>query len=71
MFGQLCCGVVLVSCALAHANRDANVAFCWFILQQAGLLGENPLAALPLQHSVNMLGDLPHGTANSLTTSLY
>ncbi|KAG7316880.1 hypothetical protein KOW79_019178 [Hemibagrus wyckioides] len=27
----------------------------------AGLLGENPLASLPLQHGVNMLGDLPHG----------
>ncbi|XP_060799157.1 ribonucleoprotein PTB-binding 1 isoform X2 [Neoarius graeffei] len=29
-------------------------------VQQAGLLSENPLAALPLQHSVSMLGDLPH-----------
>lgn len=37
--------------------------------QQAGLLGENPLAALPLQHGVNMLGDLPHGTPSGLIST--
>ncbi|XP_028842871.1 ribonucleoprotein PTB-binding 1 [Denticeps clupeoides] len=31
------------------------------VQQQAGLLGENPLAALPLQQAVNLLGDLPQG----------
>lgn len=30
---------------------------------QVGLLGENPLAALPLQ-GINMLGDLPHGVTS-------
>ncbi|KAM4598202.1 ribonucleoprotein PTB-binding 1 [Polymixia lowei] len=29
--------------------------------QQAGLIGENPLAALPLQQGVHLLGDLPQG----------
>ncbi|XP_071389538.1 ribonucleoprotein PTB-binding 1 isoform X3 [Centroberyx affinis] len=28
---------------------------------QAGLIGENPLAALPLQQGVHLLGDLPQG----------
>nr|XP_020466228.1 ribonucleoprotein PTB-binding 1 isoform X2 [Monopterus albus] len=28
---------------------------------QAGLIGENPLAALPLQRGVHLLGDLPQG----------
>ncbi|XP_051243810.1 ribonucleoprotein PTB-binding 1 isoform X4 [Dicentrarchus labrax] len=29
--------------------------------QQAGLIGENPLAALPVQQGVHLLGDLPQG----------
>ncbi|KAF4115809.1 ribonucleoprotein PTB-binding 1 [Onychostoma macrolepis] len=34
-------------------------------LQQAGLLSENPLAALPLQQGINMLGEMPQGTIAS------
>ncbi|KAM3864303.1 ribonucleoprotein PTB-binding 1 [Diretmus argenteus] len=30
---------------------------------QAGLIGDNPLAALPLQQGVHLLGDLPQGLA--------
>lgn len=30
-------------------------------LQQAGLIGENPLAALPVQQGPHLLGDLPQG----------
>ncbi|XP_041833227.1 ribonucleoprotein PTB-binding 1 isoform X2 [Melanotaenia boesemani] len=30
-------------------------------VQQAGLIGENPLAALPIQQGVHLLGDLPQG----------
>lgn len=30
-------------------------------LQQAGLIGENPLAALPVQQGAHLLGDLPQG----------
>ncbi|XP_040014960.1 ribonucleoprotein PTB-binding 1 isoform X3 [Xiphias gladius] len=29
--------------------------------QQAGLIGENPLAAMPVQQGVHLLGDLPQG----------
>lgn len=32
-----------------------------FVSPQAGLLSENPLAALPLQQSINMLGEMPQG----------
>ncbi len=32
--------------------------------QQAGLIGENPLAALPVQQGVHLLGDLPQGLAS-------
>ncbi|XP_038558656.1 ribonucleoprotein PTB-binding 1 isoform X4 [Micropterus salmoides] len=31
------------------------------VLCQAGLIGENPLAALPVQQGVHLLGDLPQG----------
>ncbi|KAM9746004.1 ribonucleoprotein PTB-binding 1 isoform 2-T2 [Menidia menidia] len=31
------------------------------VQQQAGLIGENPLAALPVQQGVHLLGDLPQG----------
>lgn len=40
-------------------------------LQQAGLLGENTLNAVPFQCGINMLGDLPHGTENRVTVFLY
>ncbi|XP_067276817.1 ribonucleoprotein PTB-binding 1 [Pseudorasbora parva] len=30
-------------------------------VQQAGLLSENPLAALPIQQCINMLGEMPQG----------
>lgn len=33
--------------------------------QQAGLIGENPLAALPVQQGVHLLGDLPQGLAST------
>lgn len=33
--------------------------------QQAGLIGENPLAALPVQQGVHLLGDLPQGLASA------
>ncbi|KAJ7992514.1 hypothetical protein DPEC_G00279460 [Dallia pectoralis] len=36
-------------------------------VQQAGLIGDNPLAALPLQQGLHLLGDLPQvGVAQSL-----
>ncbi|XP_026181835.1 ribonucleoprotein PTB-binding 1 isoform X1 [Mastacembelus armatus] len=31
------------------------------VQQQSGLIGENPLAALPVQQGVHLLGDLPQG----------
>lgn len=34
------------------------------LCQQAGLIGENPLAALPVQQGVHLLGDLPQGLAS-------
>ncbi|KAF7691012.1 ribonucleoprotein PTB-binding 1 isoform X3 [Silurus meridionalis] len=47
------------------ANPALSAALVQLLLQnqvqQTGLLGENPLAAVPLQHGVNMLGDLSHG----------
>uniref|UniRef100_A0AAY4BFL9 Ribonucleoprotein PTB-binding 1 n=1 Tax=Denticeps clupeoides TaxID=299321 RepID=A0AAY4BFL9_9TELE len=47
------------------ANPALSAALLQLLLQnqaqQAGLLGENPLAALPLQQAVNLLGDLPQG----------
>ncbi|KAK3511754.1 hypothetical protein QTP70_020757 [Hemibagrus guttatus] len=57
------------------ANPALSAALMQLLLQnqvqqQAGLLGENPLASLPLQHSVNMLGDLPHGALGVQTEIL-
>ncbi|XP_066531671.1 ribonucleoprotein PTB-binding 1 isoform X2 [Hoplias malabaricus] len=54
------------------ANPALSAALVQLLLQnqvqqQAGLLGENPLAALPLQQGISMLGDLPHGVTNVLT----
>uniref|UniRef100_A0AAR2L1Q6 Ribonucleoprotein PTB-binding 1 n=1 Tax=Pygocentrus nattereri TaxID=42514 RepID=A0AAR2L1Q6_PYGNA len=47
------------------ANPALSAALVQLLLQnqvqQAGLLGENPLTTLPLQQGINMLGDLPHG----------
>ncbi|KAI4884258.1 hypothetical protein NFI96_014347, partial [Prochilodus magdalenae] len=52
------------------ANPALSAALVQLLLQnqvqQAGLLGDNPLAALPLQQGINMLGDLPHGVTNLL-----
>uniref|UniRef100_A0A667XV34 Ribonucleoprotein PTB-binding 1 n=1 Tax=Myripristis murdjan TaxID=586833 RepID=A0A667XV34_9TELE len=44
------------------ANPALSAALLQLLLQnqaQAGLIGENPLAALPLQQGVHLLGDLP------------
>ncbi|XP_072531113.1 ribonucleoprotein PTB-binding 1 [Salminus brasiliensis] len=52
------------------ANPALSAALVQMLLQnqvqQAGLLGENPLAALPLQQGLNVLGDLPHAMTNVL-----
>ncbi|KAL7830736.1 hypothetical protein SRHO_G00318630 [Serrasalmus rhombeus] len=52
------------------ANPALSAALVQLLLQnqvqQAGLLGENPLTTLPLQQGINMLGDLPHGVSNLL-----
>ncbi|XP_022595213.1 ribonucleoprotein PTB-binding 1 isoform X1 [Seriola dumerili] len=37
-------------------NKESPLVPC-----QAGLIGENPLAALPVQQGVHLLGDLPQG----------
>ncbi|KAM9843039.1 ribonucleoprotein PTB-binding 1 [Aulostomus maculatus] len=49
------------------ANPALSAALLQLLLQnqakaqQAGLIGENPLAALPVQQGVHLLGDLPQG----------
>ncbi|XP_051988563.1 ribonucleoprotein PTB-binding 1-like isoform X2 [Xyrauchen texanus] len=47
------------------ANPALSAALMQMLLQnqvqQAGLLSENPLASLPLQQGINMLGELPQG----------
>ncbi|KAM3598058.1 uncharacterized protein V6R79_012908 [Siganus canaliculatus] len=49
------------------ANPALSAALLQMLLQnqakaqQAGLIGENPLAALPVQQGVHLLGDLPQG----------
>ncbi|CAM4345208.1 unnamed protein product [Leuciscus chuanchicus] len=47
------------------ANPALSAAFMQMLLQnqvqQAGLLSENPLAALPLQQGINMLGEMSQG----------
>ncbi|XP_037648416.1 ribonucleoprotein PTB-binding 1 isoform X3 [Sebastes umbrosus] len=49
------------------ANHALSAALLQLLLQnqakaqQAGLIGENPLAALPVQQGVHLLGDLPQG----------
>ncbi|XP_026883104.2 ribonucleoprotein PTB-binding 1 isoform X1 [Electrophorus electricus] len=52
------------------ANPALSAALVQLLLQnqvqQAGLLGENPLASLPLQPGIGMLADLPHATTNVL-----
>ncbi|XP_036421584.1 ribonucleoprotein PTB-binding 1 isoform X2 [Colossoma macropomum] len=52
------------------ANPALSAALVQLLLQnqvqQAGLLGENPLAPLPLHQGINMLGDLPHSVTNLL-----
>ncbi|XP_070704411.1 ribonucleoprotein PTB-binding 1 [Pempheris klunzingeri] len=47
------------------ANPALSAALLQLLLQnqakQTGLIGENPLAALPVQQGVHLLGDLPQG----------
>ncbi|NP_001296569.1 ribonucleoprotein PTB-binding 1 isoform 1 [Danio rerio] len=47
------------------ANPALSAALMQMLLQnqvqQAGLLSDNPLAALPLQQGINMLGEMPQG----------
>ncbi|KAL1278543.1 hypothetical protein QQF64_025216 [Cirrhinus molitorella] len=51
------------------ANPALSAALMQMLLQnqvqQAGLLSENPLAALPLQQGINMLGEIPQGAIAS------
>ncbi|XP_016143126.1 ribonucleoprotein PTB-binding 1-like isoform X1 [Sinocyclocheilus grahami] len=51
------------------ANPALSAALMQLLLQnqvqQAGLLSENPLAALPLQQCINMLGEMSQGTIAS------
>uniref|UniRef100_A0A8C7XL70 Ribonucleoprotein PTB-binding 1 n=1 Tax=Oryzias sinensis TaxID=183150 RepID=A0A8C7XL70_9TELE len=52
------------------ANPALSAALLQLLLQnqakaqQAGLIGENPLAALPVQQGLHLLGDLPQGQAS-------
>ncbi|XP_029294548.1 ribonucleoprotein PTB-binding 1 [Cottoperca gobio] len=56
------------------ANPALSAAFLQLLLQnqakaqQAGLIGENPLAALPVQQGVHLLGDLPQVPGLGLQT---
>lgn len=70
MIANLCCSSIYAqSCrAVVPSPHMERPHFVWLwsdpelcSLQQAGLIGENPLAALPVQQGAHLLGDLPQG----------
>lgn len=64
---QVCsCSVAAFKCFIHAVSPSSDTELCSLSFdQQAGLTGENPLAALPVQQGVHLLRDLPQGLASA------